>query len=44
MVVHTSNPRYSGDRGKRMRSSRQAKEKLARPYFKNRIQTKRAKV
>jgi hypothetical protein len=41
MVAHSSNPKYSGGRGKKIESSRPAQVKLERPYLKNKIKLKR---
>jgi hypothetical protein len=44
MVVNICNPNYVGGRGKRITSLSAAWAKLAKPYLKNKIQTKRMGV
>jgi hypothetical protein len=41
MVVHTCCPSYSGDRGRRIESSRPARAMLVKPCLKTKIKTKR---
>jgi hypothetical protein len=40
MVAHTYNPSYSGSRDRRMANLRPVQEKVARLYFKDKIQIK----
>jgi hypothetical protein len=44
VVVYIHNPRYVEGRGRKITSSRPVKAKLASPYLKNKIQTKKAEV